>query len=244
MPRHDVPDLPRHGKSLINSEVAFGCYGEFGVVNFFDIVKAAVEGVVQIPVDLYYAGRRAVEDSGALGEEAQRNNRAEYDRVGDLILAAVRDRRALTQMIEIIVTDFADQLPQEAQDRLQDKLALAGVKFAAKQGGKQVLAAGIAEFIAAQVVTKFVTKRVVKVGVGLAISGALLYGMVERASNASLRLKRINPRLHQKLVVRKLDMIYFMVEEPMAPFVSADALRTRNPAAYEAMINDMIEKMN
>lgn len=210
-------------------------------MNLWNIGKALIEGVAQIPQDLYYAGRRAAEDSGFLGEQAQRNNAEEYDRVGNVIMSALKNRKVIADVIEIIVLDFMDKLPADVENKLQERLALTGVKFVSKQGARLVLATAIVDIILVNVFTSIIAKRAAKLGIGLVLSAALLYGMVERASNASLRLKRINPRLHNKLVTAKLDMLYFLVEEPLAPFVVMDATRLHDPAAFEKFSQDLLE---
>lgn len=208
-------------------------------MKLFEIGEAIVKGVLEIPVDLYYGGRRTMEDVGLFGAEVRQQNAEERDRVGALIAQAVRNRQTLQRLIEVIVFDFLDKLPESTQSKLNDSLSLSGVKFTSKKAAQFTLSAYLGKKLTEKIVTRVVAKRLAKFGVGLAISAVLIQGMIERASNASQRLAKINPGLFAKLKAENLDMIYFLAEEELAPFVTTDALQIRDPSAYDAFLQKL-----
>jgi hypothetical protein len=93
-------------------------------MRFWDIGTAILEGVVSIPVDLYYGGRRTLEDLGAFGEEVAAENALERKRVSKLIESAVRDPKVLERVVRIIVEDFVERLPDSTIDKMNEKLKL------------------------------------------------------------------------------------------------------------------------
>ena len=90
--------------------------------------------------------------------------------------------------------------------------------------------------MAERITARVIAQRLTKFGVGFAISAVLIQGLIERASNASRRLEVANPALYRKLKQENLDMIYFIAEEELAPFVSTDVVKLRSPKALEAFI--------
>ena len=212
-------------------------------MKLWEIGKAVVSGVLQIPADLYYGGRRTLEDVGVFGAEVRRQNAEERARVGKLIIETIRNRATITRLTEIVVQDFMEKLPDSTQDKLHDSLKLAGIKTASKKGTQLTLSSYIGRKLTEKIVTNLLAKRLAKFGVGVALSAVLIQGMIERASNASQRLAKANPALFRKLKQANLDMIYFMAEEQLAPFVATDVLRLKNPQAFDAFTKQLEDSL-
>lgn len=212
-------------------------------MNLFSVAGAIVEGVVQIPVDLYYGGRRTLEDVGAFGAEAAQENAAERERVLNLVQDAFRNRGVIARMVGIIVDDFMAQLPEETVSKMSESLQHSGVRFASNKAAQFTLSAYLGRKLTEKIVTQAIAQRIAKFGVGIAVSAVLIQGLLERSSNATQRLARVNPRLHSKLKTQGLDMLYFMAEEQLAPLVTADAVKLRDPASYEAFLRSLEEAL-
>jgi len=208
-----------------------------------DIGGAFVSGVFSIPVDLYYGSRRTFEDMGLFGEEAQKENAAERGRIADLIKKAFNNRQVIYRLVRIIFDDFFGQLPESTKNKLKEALDKAGIWTTSRYGAQITLASYLGRKIAAAVVTKAIVKRLVAVGVGAVVSVIVTQGIVERSSEASKRLRRANPRLHQKLKRESLDVIYFLVEEDVAPFVEYNAISLRDPEAIEELVKKIEESI-
>lgn len=208
-------------------------------MRFWDVGVAIFEGVISIPVDLYYGGRRTLEDIGVFGEEVAAENARERERVFKLVQSALRDPKVLERVVRVIVEDFVSRLPDSTIDKINEKLKLRGIEFLSRQGTKFVLSGYLALQITQRIITKQVAKRAAKLGVGLAVSAVLLQGMLERASNASHRLKVLNPKIYNALKKQDLDMIYFMVEETLAPLIEFSAVDSQNPREFQILIEKL-----
>ena len=189
-----------------------------------------------IPVDTYYGLRRTTEDVGLFGSKTRRRNAEERDRVASLIADALRNRRVIARTVEIAIADFLDKLPVETQEKIRQSAALSGVKFASNKAAQLTLSTYLGRRLAERITARVIAQRLAKFGVGFAISAVMIQGMIERASNASRRLEVANPALYRKLKQENLDMIYFIAEDELAPFVSTDVLKLRSPKALEAFI--------
>lgn len=207
------------------------------MMKIFEIGGAILEGIVMIPVDLYYGGRRTAEDMGVFGGDTRRQNAGERDRVAIMIAEAVRNRRLIARTVEIAITDFLDKLPADSQEKIRQSAVRSGVKFASNKAAQITLSTYLGRRLTERIVARAVAKRLAKFGVGFAVSAVLIQGMIERASNASKRLEAANPALHRKLKQENLDMIYFVAEEDLAPFVSTDVVELRAPKALQAFID-------
>ena len=95
--------------------------------------------------------------------------------------------------------------------------------------------------ITQRIITNQIAKRAVKLGVGLVVSAVLIQGLLERASNASQRLKAANPKVYDRLKKQGLDMIYFMVEETLSPLIEFTKIKSENPREFQRLIDEMEE---
>ncbi|SDE12044.1 hypothetical protein [Rhodospira trueperi] len=212
-------------------------------MRLYDIGEAFVSGVFSIPVDLYYGSRRTFEDMGLFGEEVQNENAAERGRIADLIKKAFNNKQVIYKLVQIILDDFFAQLPESTKGKLKEALDKAGIWTASRYGAQITLSSYLGQKIAAAVVTKAIVKRLVSVGVGAIVSVIVTQGIIERSSEASKRLRRANPRLHQKLKRESLDVIYFLVEEELAPLIECNTISLRNPGAIEEFVKTIEESI-
>lgn len=188
-------------------------------MRFLSLAEAVVEGVVSVPLDIYYGGRRTLEDVGVFGAEVQHKNSQERDRIVSLIQKCIENRGLIEQLVSMIINDFSNRLPSSVAEKLQDNAAASGVKVISRFSTQQIFSIFLGTQLVKKIALKGVIALVTRVGVGVALTAVLLQGLIERASNASYRLHDTNPRLHRKLKDADLDMIYFLVEDMVAPFV-------------------------
>ncbi len=213
-------------------------------MGIWDIAGAIIEGVVSVPVDVYYGSKRTLEDVGLFGRDVQKQNAAERERLFALLKKAISNPKVIERIIRIIVSDFVEVIPPAMMDKINDSLTEGGAKFGARKITQFSLAGFISSRLVGKIITRQLAKRAAKFGVGFAVSALLIQGTLERSSNASKRLLAVNPRVHRKLKSAKLDLIYFIVEEEMAPFVSIDALKLRDPDTYREFIKNLEGSLN
>ncbi|MBO0903577.1 hypothetical protein [Jiella sonneratiae] len=197
-------------------------------MRILDVGGAVVDGVASIPIGLYYGARRTVEDSGVLGRDIQRENFAEDRRVWALMKAAFENRGILMSVITIVVSESLERLPASAIEKLADHLALRGMKIVASRATKKFIVKTVTDIVVAKIGAKTVARVISKQAANRVMSVALMpisiQGTIEQASNASKRLRKIDPRLWQKLADGNLDMLYGLVEDELAPFVALAAI--------------------
>ncbi|MBP0616636.1 hypothetical protein J6595_13690 [Jiella sp. KSK16Y-1] len=185
-----------------------------------DIGGAVIDGVSSIPIGLYYGTRRTVEDSGLLGKDVQQENFAENRRIWSLMKAAFENREILLSVITIVVSECLDRLPDSTIEKLQYHLELRGISFASKVIAKKTVTDIVVSKMGPRAVTRVISKQAANRVVSLALMPVSIQGTIEQASNSSKRLRKINPRLWQKLADRNVDLLYGLVEDDLAPFVA------------------------
>ena len=71
--------------------------------------------MISIPVDIYYGARRTAEDVGLMGSDQRLENAAKRERLMNLTGSVLRgDRHAEIRLVEIILDDFFDKVPDSA----------------------------------------------------------------------------------------------------------------------------------
>lgn len=204
------------------------------------IAVEIAEGILSMPRDLYYGSRRTVETMGFMGREVQRENAAEYERIARLIGAVVQgDTSALNRLIETVLGDFFDKVPLEAREQMLAAAAGQGLNHAGRSGATLALVQIVTRGIVNRIVTGFIARELSRMTVGAAVSVILMQGMVERASNASQRLRREHPAMYQKLRAQNLDMLYFLAEEPLKPYMDALKIADTNPAEFQRLLGEI-----
>lgn len=212
-------------------------------MNIADVIKAIGSGVAEIPVDIYYGGRRTLEDAGFQGSGVKQQKAAERERVTSLITESFRNRLLIQRMVQIILEDAFDAMSPEMQSKVTEAMVLAGAKVVSKQGAKFVLSQYLGQRLAELIATRSIAKRITKFGVGIAITAVMLQGLLERSSNASKRLLKANPIIHSKLKVKNLDVIYFLGEEELAPYVALTVLKQCHPAALQSAMDSITDNL-
>lgn len=100
-----------------------------------ELGKAAIEGIISIPMDLAYGVRRTYEDIA--GEKAvQAENRAERERGMRAIKMAINfgssEAGPISKMVKIILTEFYDLLSDSAVEAIAKKAGV-GASYYDKQ---------------------------------------------------------------------------------------------------------------
>lgn len=198
-----------------------------------ELFEAVVSGVVSIPTTLGLGVRRTYEDVAG-SSRVKAENSAERDRMGSLLLRAVKfassDSGPLTRMLKTILTEYYHLLPDDVLRDMATKAAKSGAPAAAglgvaHQGSRMAtqaaLTVAISKLLAMSIGRKTAIRRMTSFGVGAAVNGLMLQGMFEEASQAAKRLRRYHPTIHSKLRAQGLEMAFFLVEKAMAPVLAS-----------------------
>jgi hypothetical protein len=206
-------------------------------------------GVISVGKDVYFGAERTAEGLGAGGYDRAAEIGLENDFLVHLLprlfRGVVRFKDSpLYQIVETILEKYYEKFPEDA---LNTRINAAGITtgyLGGRMGIGRILAGEIAARIAVQIAETTAYKELAKklgvsaaadsTGVGIPIGLIMAQGVAQRASRASQRLKSRNQMLWSLLRAQAgLDMIYFLVEDPMAQYLDAIDLATSNPTQFE-----------
>lgn len=213
----------------------------------WSFTTAVGEGIVSVGADLYYGAERTAEGlmlngvnrSAEIGQE----NELLVGLFKDLARYGLSDTSPLVKVVQQILGEYYKHIPDELLGKIAKQ---AGVKFGGKITGR-VLGSMIAKKIAVKLATKIAATAAYKklaekiglsaaassTGVGIPIGMLVGQGVAQRASNASQRLRTKYPSIYRDMRAQKgLDLVYFLVEKPMAPYMAGIALAHQNKQLF------------
>lgn len=211
-----------------------------------ELEKAAIKGVISIPVDLAYGIRRTFEDVAG-GDRVRHENRAERERGMRAIKMAIDFGSSasgpIAQMVKLVLTEFYDLLPDSAIESIAKKAGVGASFMAGRVSTQLTLTTLVSQQLAKEIAVKAIAQRALKFGVGAAASALLVQGFIEKASEASKRLQLLNPKLYSKFREKNLDMAYVIVEDSMAPLLKAIRVYDRSKAEFEVLVEKFLNEI-
>ena len=192
-----------------------------------DVMNVATgigSGIVSVGEDLVGGVNRTSRELFTPDERAQIS--AENERALNLIISLINNRDILSKVVQFTIQDIYTSLPPNLKEKVRKKLTDGAKRGAGYTIGRLVIGTTIAKSIARRVATQIATSQVFKAlairlglsasvgatGIGLVITLTMIQGVLERAAQASNRLRTDHPGLHELLVAQNLDMAWFIVE--------------------------------
>lgn len=218
-----------------------------------EYADAIIDGAALAIGDMWRGGRRVSESVGFHGAEESDQNDKERDRIYRLIQKAFKDEETIRRLVRIVMDDVFDNLPKNTKtvvyDEIKEKATVIGSRqsflllktIIIKKISSRILMRGSVRFGAGSM-----TKGLSSIGSGLLGVGVFTIstaGLVERASEASQRLKKYNPSLHQRLKREDLDMLFFIAEEPLLPLVKISSRKNVSPQEAKRLTKKIFETM-
>jgi LysM domain. len=175
----------------------------------------------------------ASRDSTGRQKSVAKNERA-WALFKDLVSAGAKVDGPLYNIIKFTVQNdiddtIAEELTREQRTMIERGAAAAGEKAVTHIAGRvlgSTIIKGILKRIAVKVAATAAYKSLARkvgvsagagaTGIGIPVTGTIMLGVLQRASNASRELRNNNSELYRQLRQRNLDMGYFLVE-PMLP---------------------------
>lgn len=202
------------------------------------VLGVIAEGVVHAIVDLFLGIERGGED--LFFPKEREKNWQENARALGLIKDGALNMATITEVIRIILehvrANLNDKQRKKFDNSIERFLGGAGLKMGSILVTKRV-AAKIAQTMVAKQLTALGVSKGITTYAGTATAGTVtalgFYGVIERAANASDRLKKNHPALHAKLKQGDLDMAYFVVEDATKPFLVMLDLARNNPQEFD-----------
>lgn len=183
------------------------------------IAKGIIDGLASIPAGLYLSGLRTIEGSGLLGSELKARNEYETERFIRMLKALSSNEEPLRQLVTIIITDFYSKLDETSKKAISDKLGYAEAKMGSRTGAQFFIAKKISDLIVAKVRAAPIMSVVLRAASGFTFNILMIQGLIEEAARASRRMRTKYPATYFKVSSRNLDMVYFLAETQLEPYL-------------------------
>ena len=214
-------------------------------------------GVISVGKDMYFGVERTAEGLGVRGFDRTAaiglENEYLVNNLTDLVRFVVTAQdNPMYQLVVDILQKYYDCFPEDA---LQ-KVAKAASLSTGYVSGRMLIGRQLAVAIAIRIVTQIAATEAYKelatkigvssaagaTGVGTLITLVMVQGVGQRSSRASQRLRARNPALWQELRTKRgRDMLYFLVEAPMADYMDAIDLAYRNRPLFEQEVRKLYQ---
>lgn len=203
------------------------------------LASSVLSGVVSVPMDFYLGLERTFQDLNLSdgGRRIQSRNMNDDVRVGRAVYQAFRDRNKIAKIVNIIIDDSLQYLPDPALRKVYDKLIGNATSMTSRTTTQLTLSSYLGSKIVSGVMLSLISRLAFRGLTGGLTGGVIAQGVISRACEASRRLQRQNPELWRKLRINDYDMLYFMFEEPLQNFIKMGEMLRKNPSASREFIN-------
>lgn len=225
-----------------------------------DFGTALGKGVVSVGEDLVGGVERTAQGLGVSGWDRSAEIGTENSLLVDILIALVKSapdapENPLFKIITRILEAYYDKFPDDALQKIYKAAAIGGGYMA----GRMIIGKKLAEAVAKRIIARIAASAAFKqlatkigvsaaagsTGVGIVITLVMVQGVGQRASKASKRLKQRNRKLWDKLRAEGgLDMLYFLVEEPMAKYMDAIDMAANHAKIFEQELKDVYGTAN
>ncbi|MBP2194685.1 hypothetical protein [Pantoea cypripedii] len=185
-----------------------------------------VSGVLSVPTDIGYLA------FGFIDTESRYQRGTEKIRMLKAIRHGILENHNFIKTIEIVLSRFNKSVPESKQNAIYSK-TMASV--AGRTLTNSLIAGRLATVIAQR------SSFLITIRGGLIGNTLLLGGMVERCIYTSERLLQSNPDIYHALRYRDFDLLYFLLEPALNPFIEAlNIRRTQGQTVFEKIL-DMVK---
>ncbi len=191
-----------------------------------DSAIGLMHGVLSVPKDLGYLVY------GYLDTDSRYLRETEHIRMAKAIRYGILQNHNFVKTIETVLGIFNKYVPKEKQESIYSRSMFS---LAGRTAANSYIFGKMASIIAQR------TAFLVTLQGGAAGNILLIGGMAERSVYTSRSLQRKNPEIYYALYPRNYDLLYFLIEPALEPFVEAlQVRRNLGDAAFNKII-DMVE---
>ncbi len=191
-----------------------------------DSAIGLMHGVLSVPKDLGYLVY------GYLDTDSRYLRETEHIRMAKAIRYGILQNHNFVKTIETVLGIFNKYVPKEKQESIYSRSMFS---LASRTAANSYIFGKMASIIAQR------TAFLVTLQGGAAGNILLIGGMAERSVYTSRSLQRKNPEIYYALYPRNYDLLYFLIEPALEPFVEALQVRRNHGDAAFNKIIDMVE---
>lgn len=186
-----------------------------------------INGIMSVPTDIGYLAYGYI-DSGN-----RYKSQTEKIRMADAIKHGILENHNFKSTIETVLNRFNKDVLIKKQNAIYGKTM-------ASVAGRAITNSLIAGKLATSIAQR--SSILIKIRGGLSGNTLLIGGMIERCIYTSERLRLNNLEIYNILKPRNWDLLYFLLEPVLNPFVEAlNVKRMHGNSAFENILN-MVEK--
>ncbi|QKJ87818.1 hypothetical protein PMPD1_2881 [Paramixta manurensis] len=183
------------------------------------IAEGIWDSLSSIPTSLYYGVKRTYISTGLLGSDRKTRNDYENERFFRMIKSLARNEEPLRRLVTIVITDFYNKLDGRGRETIHNKIGYGIGRLSGRMGGQIAVAQTIAALLIHRAKMAYAYKNFFRIASSFTINIALFQGVIEEAALASRRMQNHYPQTYDKVSPYGLDMIYFLVETPLKPYL-------------------------
>ena len=192
-----------------------------------DSAIGVIDGVLSVSKDMGYLA------FGFIATDTRYQRETEKIRMLTAIKHGLLDHHNFIKTIETVLNNFNKFVPETRQNAIYSKII-------ASVAGRTITNSMIAGRIATAIAQR--SSFLITLRGGIIGNSLLIGGMVERCIYTSQRLQQYNPDIYHALRYRNYDLLYFLVEPALNPFVEALKVKnTQGQPAFEKILS-MVEK--
>jgi hypothetical protein len=190
------------------------------------VVDALAEGVISVPVSLWDGAKRTGEGLAFWNAQEEvkigrQNDRAFHAVKGLIDYGIYKFDSPLQKLVRIILFHYYESLSSSDKEVLQEAVGKKMIYLSSRIYTSANLSVEVAARLTSKIVAtsavKSLYRNVTKIEFTLLTAQGLLY----KAGAASDRLKAKFPKIWHELMLKDLDMLYFIVEKPMQKYLEA-----------------------
>jgi len=188
-------------------------------MNALNIAKGIWDSIKGIRQSAYYGAKRTYISTGAVGYDRKLRNDSETERFYQVDKSLVRNEEPLRRLVTTVITEFYRKLDDEGKEAIHNQLAYGAGRVSGRLGGQIFVSQTVAVAIIRNSRSSYAYKALYRFGASFTISTALWQGLIEEAALGSRRLQNHYNAMYWKVQPQGLDMIYFVVEDQLKPYL-------------------------
>lgn len=183
------------------------------------VARGIADGISSIPGLMGRGLVRTWQGSGAAGDGLRDRNQRETERFIRLVKSLGDKEEPLRRLIELVMVEFYQKMNDSGRAAINSKINYGVGHFAGKTAAQFALAYTAGSIMLRHVTSAPVYREFVRFGVSVPLNVLMWQGLIEEAAEASRRLRRDYPQTYYKVSIQDLDMIYFLVEGQLEPYI-------------------------
>lgn len=184
-----------------------------------NIAQGIWDSITGLPQSLYYGAKRTYISTGAVGYDRKLRNDRENERFYQVVKLLISNEEPLRRLVTVVITKFYRKLDAQGKEAIHNQLAYGAGRIGGRLGGQVFVSQTIAMAIIKNSRSRYAYKTLYRFGASFTISTALWQGLIEEAALGSRRLENHYNVIYWKVQPQGLDMIYFVVEEQLKPYL-------------------------